>query len=51
MTNYDSCKYSVIISGKQQVLAVGDSSGTLHILEVPWSLSHSSSNEVRTCMC
>ena len=38
-----------IALGKQQVLAVGDSSGTLHILEVPWSLSHSSSNEVCTC--
>ncbi len=30
------------------MLAVGDSGGTLHILEVPWSLSHPSSNEVNT---
>ena len=28
------------------MLAVGDSGGTLHILEVPWSLCHPSSNEV-----
>ena len=42
--------YSVITLGKQQVLAVGDSSGTLHILEVPWSLSHTSSNEVHVHM-
>ena len=28
------------------MLAVGDSTGTLHILEIPWSLSHSSSSEV-----
>ena len=31
---------------KQLMLAVGDSGGTLHILEVPWTLSHSSANEV-----
>ena len=28
------------------MLAVGDSGGTLHILEVPWSLGQASSNEV-----
>ena len=28
------------------MLAVGDSGGTLHILEVPWSLCHPSSNKV-----
>jgi len=31
---------------KQLMLAVGDSGGTLHILEVPWTLSHPSANEV-----
>ncbi|XP_064386318.1 dynein axonemal intermediate chain 3-like isoform X2 [Halichondria panicea] len=34
------------LTSKQLMLAVGDSGGTLHILEVPWSLSHPSSNEV-----
>ena len=33
-------------SAKQLMVAVGDSGGTLHILEVPWSLSHASHNEV-----
>ena len=28
------------------MLGVGDLGGTLHILEVPWSLSHPSSHEV-----
>ena len=28
------------------MLAVGDSGGTLHILEVPWNLVHATSNEV-----
>ena len=32
-------------------MAVGDSSGTLHILEVPWSLSHASTNEVYIIPC
>ena len=31
---------------RQLMLAAGDSAGTLHILEIPWSLSHASSNEV-----
>ena len=31
---------------KQLMLAVGDSGGTLHILEVTWTLSHPSANEV-----
>ena len=31
------------------MLAVGDSGGTLHILEVPWSLSHPSTSEVSSC--
>ena len=38
---------SVCLSAaKQLMLAVGDSGGTLHILEVPWSLSHPSTSEV-----
>ena len=32
--------------GKQQLLAVGDSMGTLHVMEVPWNLRHPSANEV-----
>ncbi|XP_075395095.1 dynein axonemal intermediate chain 3 [Tenrec ecaudatus] len=34
------------ISGKQQFIAIADYYGTLHILEVPWSLSHPATNEV-----
>ncbi|XP_065906152.1 dynein axonemal intermediate chain 3-like isoform X2 [Dysidea avara] len=34
------------ISNKQLMLGVGDLGGTLHILEVPWSLRHPSSHEV-----
>lgn len=33
------------VSSKQQLLAVGDSVGTLHVMEVPWNLRHPSSNE------
>ncbi|XP_076976534.1 dynein axonemal intermediate chain 3 isoform X2 [Tamandua tetradactyla] len=33
-------------SSKQQFLAIADYYGTLHILEIPWTLSHPSSNEV-----
>nr|KAF6509077.1 hypothetical protein HJG63_020628 [Rousettus aegyptiacus] len=33
-------------SAKQQFIAVADYYGTLHILEIPWSLSHPSGNEV-----
>jgi len=33
------------VSSKQQLLAVGDSVGTLHIMEVPWNLRHPSPNE------
>lgn len=36
-------------AAKQLMLAVGDSGGTLHILEVPWSLSHPSTSEVSSC--
>ncbi|XP_008062999.1 WD repeat-containing protein 63 [Carlito syrichta] len=33
-------------SSKQQFIAVADYYGTLHILEIPWTLSHPSTNEV-----
>ena len=36
------------LTSKQLMLAVEDSGGTLHILEVPWSLSHPSASEVTT---
>ena len=42
------CVRVCVCVGKQLMLAVGDSGGTLHILEVPWSLSHVSTNEVYT---
>ncbi|XP_060058248.1 dynein axonemal intermediate chain 3 isoform X2 [Erinaceus europaeus] len=32
-------------SAKQQFLAIADFYGTLHILEIPWTLSHPSTNE------
>eukprot|EP00118_Oscarella_pearsei_P015193 m.135700 g.135700 ORF g.135700 m.135700 type:complete len:900 (+) comp38161_c0_seq11:190-2889(+) len=38
--------YPFQMSYKQQLLAVGDQLGTLHIVEVPWNFRHSSSNEV-----
>ena len=40
------CNTRYCILGRQLMLAAGDSGGTLHILEVPWSLSHASGNEV-----
>ena len=40
----------VCVAVKHHLLAVGDQSGTLHILEVPWTLRHPSSSEVST-MC
>ncbi|KAH3693245.1 hypothetical protein DPMN_192649 [Dreissena polymorpha] len=40
--------YFPCIADKQHLLAVGDSSGTLHILEIPWSLRLPAPNEVRT---
>ncbi|XP_032753103.1 WD repeat-containing protein 63 [Rattus rattus] len=33
-------------SSKQQFIAIADYYGTLHILEIPWTLSHPSTNEV-----
>ncbi|XP_062921139.1 dynein axonemal intermediate chain 3 isoform X1 [Mobula hypostoma] len=35
-----SCMKPCIVSQKQHLLAVSDDFGTLHILEVPWSLKH-----------
>ena len=37
---------STMIAAKQEMLAVGDSAGTLHILDVPWALKNPSTNEV-----
>lgn len=37
--------YPYPVSQKQHLLAVGDNSGTLHILEIPWSLRHPTPNE------
>ncbi|KAB1269100.1 WD repeat-containing protein 63 [Camelus dromedarius] len=34
------------LSAKQQFIAIADYFGTLHILEIPWTLSHPSTNEV-----
>lgn len=34
------------VSAKQQFLAIADFYGTLHILEIPWTLSRPSTNEV-----
>ncbi|XP_059839705.1 dynein axonemal intermediate chain 3 isoform X2 [Hypanus sabinus] len=40
-----SCMKPCIVSQKQHLLAVSDDFGTLHILEVPWSLRHPLSQE------
>lgn len=37
--------YPFPVSQKQHLLAVGDTLGTLHILEIPWSLRHPTPNE------
>ncbi|XP_072690410.1 dynein axonemal intermediate chain 3 isoform X5 [Canis lupus baileyi] len=34
------------LMAKQQFIAIADYYGTLHILEIPWTLSHPSTNEV-----
>lgn len=39
-----------LLSAKQHLLAVGDALGTLHILEIPWSLRHPTPNEVNTSL-
>ncbi|CAC5422765.1 WD repeat-containing protein 63 [Mytilus coruscus] len=36
------------VSQKQHLLAVGDNAGTLHILEIPWSLRQPTPNELAT---
>ncbi|XP_022087919.1 WD repeat-containing protein 63-like isoform X2 [Acanthaster planci] len=38
--------YPWVVNSKQQLLAVSDSVGTLHILEVPWSLRHATIGEL-----
>ncbi|KAL4236475.1 WD repeat-containing protein 63 [Mactra antiquata] len=38
--------YPFGVSHKQHLLAVGDNAGTLHILEIPWSLRLSTPNEL-----
>ncbi|XP_074817511.1 dynein axonemal intermediate chain 3 isoform X6 [Natator depressus] len=40
-----TCIKPWIVSSKQHFLAISDNFGTLHILEVSWTLSHPSSNE------
>lgn len=40
--SYVSCK---TISPKQQLIGIGDTKGTLHIMEVPWSLRRNISGE------
>uniref|UniRef100_A0A8D0DV88 Dynein axonemal intermediate chain 3 n=1 Tax=Salvator merianae TaxID=96440 RepID=A0A8D0DV88_SALMN len=40
-----TCIKPWIYSSKQHFLAISDDFGTLHILEISWSLSHPSSNE------
>jgi len=38
--------YPFQVTQKQQLIAVGDMAGTLHILEIPWSLRQASATEV-----
>lgn len=38
--------YPYQVTQKQQLLAVGDNAGTLHILEIPWSLRQSTPGEM-----
>lgn len=40
--------YPYQVTQKQQLLAVGDNSGTLHILEVPWSLRQPTAGELNS---
>ncbi|KAK2157176.1 hypothetical protein LSH36_196g03010 [Paralvinella palmiformis] len=39
--------YPFQVTNKQHLLAVGDNSGTLHILEIPWSLRQPTPNELQ----
>ncbi|KAB1269099.1 WD repeat-containing protein 63 [Camelus dromedarius] len=41
-----TCVKPWTFSAKQQFIAIADYFGTLHILEIPWTLSHPSTNEV-----
>ncbi|BFY99788.1 hypothetical protein BsWGS_02828 [Bradybaena similaris] len=38
--------YPYQVTQKQQLIAVGDNAGTLHILEIPWSLRQATPNEL-----
>ncbi|XP_074640912.1 dynein axonemal intermediate chain 3-like [Tubulanus polymorphus] len=40
-----TCIFPYEVTAKQHLLAVGDDAGTLHIMEIPWSLRHSVANE------
>ncbi|XP_033096889.1 WD repeat-containing protein 63-like [Anneissia japonica] len=39
-----------VVNSKQQLLGVADSVGTLHILEVPWTLRHAPSGEFNSTL-
>ena len=41
---------SIVFEGSQQLLAIGDSYGTLHVLEVPWVFRSGSSKEAQATM-
>lgn len=41
-----TCIYPFAVTNKQHLLAVGDNAGTLHILEIPWSLRQPTTNEL-----
>ncbi|XP_067929011.1 dynein axonemal intermediate chain 3-like [Watersipora subatra] len=40
-----TCIYPFQITHRQHLLAVGDNSGTLHVMEIPWSLRHPTAGE------
>ncbi|XP_066453973.1 dynein axonemal intermediate chain 3 isoform X2 [Eleutherodactylus coqui] len=40
-----TCIKPCIVSAKQHFLSVADDGGTLHVLEIPWTLHHPSANE------
>lgn len=40
-----TCIFPYQVTAKQHLLAVGDMTGTLHILEIPWSLRQATPNE------
>ncbi|KAF6028504.1 WDR63 [Bugula neritina] len=41
-----TCIYPFQITHRQHLLAVGDNSGTLHVMEIPWSLRHATAGEI-----